>query len=768
MNRLAWYGGILCWLLAIGSLRAGTLQIRVTDPEGARTGNCMPARVRMDFREVLKSPGARVNPATLRMVRPGPTGEPMAGPSVPVRFDDPDPKPDSFFHAYLGGGDVSGDLIFQHTVGVGGQTTTYRLAFESCSDADVAALAPASAQIGDYDILRYAQGPMSGIFQTKLTVCDWDGDGRTDIIAGDQLGWVVLYRRTGAGVNAFDVPLPLELDGKPLRMNWMCAPDAVDWDGDGDLDLVISDESSAVLFIENGGTRNAPRLSKPKPFVVVSGQPIKSPCTPVPEMSFFKKDYAPTPIAFDYNGDGKVDLLFGGYVTGLIYYYENVAPSAREVPVLAPRGTINDDEGQPIDVAWCAAPYLADLDGDGLPDLVSGHIAEEKKKFKWVAEPSLFFWKNTGTRAEPKWTKADFGYPAHWSDYPPDVTVPRVIDWNGDGKPDIVMTAGCEVFYFENTGTATAPKFAFQRSFTMANGPLLLCPRFNAIAPVLVDIDGDGMPDLVSGGSGDVSWSRMTSFGNAPRFDRRGYLEADGERIYHEFIHGDDTTFPFIFDWDGDGLQDILMGDGDGDGYVTFYRNVGTKSAPRFTSRGRLRLTDGRALCAGEPTPETVTDFEGHSGNRSVPAPGDYDGDGRLDLICSNAGGEVFFFRNVGGDRFAPGVMFASGNNRGWTYPVDWNGDGRLDVILSWSGGPQTVPVNRGASGGGAPDFEVVQIKNMPWIPHPRPLAVDWNQDGDIDLLWCSSYSLLHFAERDFIDHGYVEATLSGHDTETH
>lgn len=56
----------------------------------------------------------------------------------------------------------------------------------------------------------------------------------------------------------------------------------------------------------------------------------------------------------------------------------------------------------------------------------------------------------------------------------------------------------------------------------------------------------------------------------------------------------------------------------------------------------------------------------------------------------------------------------------------------------------------------------------MPWIPHPRPLAIDWNRDGDIDLLWCSSYSLLHFAERDFIDRGYVGATLSGHDTETH
>ena len=33
-------------------------------------------------------------------------------------------------------------------------------------------------QISDYDILRYdAGGPMSGNFQTKITLCDWDADG---------------------------------------------------------------------------------------------------------------------------------------------------------------------------------------------------------------------------------------------------------------------------------------------------------------------------------------------------------------------------------------------------------------------------------------------------------------------------------------------------------------------------------------------------------------------------------------------------------------
>lgn len=737
---------------------AQNLTIEVDNAGLHPVGAKMPARVKIDFRQVFHDPQARVRPETLKLWHLKDDGVTPGSEAVPVRFDDPDPKPESFFWDFVGGGGQSGDLVFQHHVDPTSHSR-YRLEFQQWHPEDGPVQPSPTPQIGDYDILRYDQGaPMSGIFQTKIAVADWYVDGTLDILAGDGLGHITIYRRTGKDPYTFGVPELLQVDGKPLKLDYMTDLDVCDWKGTGKLDIIAADETSGVWYIENIGTRTNPKLAAPVPLLDASGKQIKSPAGPCKELNFFKKDYAPLPTVVDYFGHGKNDLVLGGYVTGQMFLYENTAKTAHEMPKLEYRGTINTADGQPIDVTWCASPSFGDLDGDGLPDMVTGHIAENKAHFHWTNEPSLYFYKNVGSREHPVWKKSDFGFPKHWTDFPPDVTTPRLVDWTGDGKFDIIMSARSEIYFFENVGTKTEPKFEFRKRFTMPHGPLLLCYNYNAIATCLGDLDGDGMPDLLRGGSGNVPWARMTSFGNAPTFEDRGLLTSEGKPIYHEFVPGDDTSFPFLYDWTKHGLLDLILGDGDG--YVWYYPNVGTKTSPEFGKGEKLLLSDGQPLCLGAPTPESINTFEAHSGNRAVPAPADY-GNGKTDLVCSNADGDVFYYRNAGNGRFEPGVKIAHGDNRAFVWPVDWNGDGKMDVVVTWGSGPKAkILLNRGIGAGGIPTFEEQEIKTMPWIPYPRPMAIDWNHDGQVDLLFASSYALLHFAEHHFIESGYVEAKL--------
>ena len=767
MLRKITCGLIVLFLMTINVARAEDTQVRTLNIEVSNAGlepvgSKMPARVKIDFRQVFADAQARMRPETLKLWHLKSDGSAESSP-VPVRFDDPDPRPTFFFYAFTGSNAQSGYLVFQHRTDVA-PVSHYRLEFQQWHPEDGPVQPSCStSQIGDFDILRYPQGgPMSGVFQSKITVADWYGNGKLDLICADDLGYIVIYPRTGSAPDAFGVAEFIKTaDGKPLKFDYLTDVLAVDFKGNGKLDLIVGDETSKVWYVENTGTRTSPKLAAPAPLLDSSGNEIHSPKDPCKELDFFTKDYAPHPAVFDYFGHGKNDLILGGYITGRMFLYENVAKSAHEMPRLEYRGTINSANGQPIDVTWAASPCFADLDGDGLPDLITGHIAENKASFGWHNEPSLYFYKNTGTREKPIWTPADFGFPKHWSDYPPDVTVPRVVDWTGDGLQDIIMSGRSEIYFFKNVGTKTHPKFEFRQRFNMPYGPLLVSYAFNAIAPCLGDLDGDGLPDLVRGGAGSSTWARMIPGTNPPRFEDQGYLCTGDTPIYHEFKPGDDTSFPFLYDWTNHGLLDLILGDGYG--YVWYYKNVGTKHSPNFAPGEKLQLVDGRPLIVGTQPTDTIDSFEAHSGNRAVPAPGDYVGDGKTHLIVSDADGDVFFFRNAGDGRFEPGVKIAHGPNRAFVYPVDWNHSGKLDVVVAWGGGPKIeLLLNQGVGPDGLPIFKPQEVTtNPPELPTPRPMAIDWNHDGQTDLLFASSYALLHFAAHHFVEHGYVEAALS-------
>jgi hypothetical protein len=153
-------------------------------------------------------------------------------------------------------------------------------------------------------------------------------------------------------------------------------------------------------------------------------------------------------------------------------------------------------------------------------------------------------------------------------------TVPRAVDWDGDGKPDLLVGAAGGVWLYRNVGQPSELKFAPGRRVQAAGKEIALGSGRVSIA--CADMDADGRVDLVAVPESDrrVRWYRDEAAGaGEPVLSAERRLEAKGGG---EFVAGDVRVE--LADWDGDRLPDLLIGSRSGQ--VMVARNVGTPKDP--------------------------------------------------------------------------------------------------------------------------------------------------------------------------------------------
>jgi hypothetical protein len=201
----------------------------------------------------------------------------------------------------------------------------------------------------------------------------------------------------------------------------------VDLDGDRRPDILSGSWPGEIYFFQRCADGS---FAAPQQLKTAGGKPLNV-------------GSASVPFAFDWDGDGKPDLIVGT-VSGEVFFVPNVGSRAR--PAFgAPRAL--SAGGKPIRVGGGdAAPVVADWDGDGKPDLVVG-----------AGDGSVVWFRNEGTARKPRLAAAKVLVPPSPSPWRDDrargradwgVRVkPCVVDWDGDGRLDLLLgdlCGGCE------------------------------------------------------------------------------------------------------------------------------------------------------------------------------------------------------------------------------------------------------------------------------------------------------------------------------------